>query len=270
MRIQQISWVFVLVAASAAGAASAQLRVVEYLAPAGATDWQSTDGSAGGGFADDWLDSLRLPLDVLDPLGVGTAETGAAQRGAAPEVRHLWSGLDPVGTTRRIALSPGVSVLPGVTAFVYYRHGRESFVAEDRNRELHAHDQTSQAAGLAQVWQLGESKGELRLGYEFESSHALDESYRGAAHTLNLGGRIPLFDGLDARFDAGYSWTNYPEYQGLLDVASYRRAFSAGLSSAARGNFQANIHYTYADEESDEDLVSYRREVWGLNFLYNY
>jgi hypothetical protein len=268
MRILRISWVFMLAVAPLAGTASAQMRAVEYVAPV-AADWQPADESfAGDGPLADEQGPLRLPPDALDPLGVGAA--GAERHGAAPEVRELWSGLEPVGTSRQIALSPGVAVLPGVTAFVYYRHGRETFAAEDRKHDVQTRDQTSHAAGLAQVWQFGGNRGQLRLGYEFESSSALDESYRGAAHTLNLGGRIPLIGGVDARFDAGYSWTNYPEYRGLLDVESYRRAFSAGLSSAVGGNLQANLNYTYADEESEEDLLSYRREVWGVNLLYSY
>lgn len=226
---------------------------------------------------------LQLPADILDPLGLSTFTVDASlQRkivgGSYPVVglldfqyRHSLLRGDTYGRAHGLAIGPQISFTPRTSTRLYYRYGRDAFTDELLGASvMPLWDADIAGAGLAQTWHFANRKGQVRLGYEIKETRAVSEDVRMEGQRLNVSGRIPLVPGLDARFEADYSWNRYPEYQGLLDLESYRREFRAGLSGRLSENLQANINYGYAGEDSDADFLSYRRQVWGLNFRYTY
>lgn len=126
------------------------------------------------------------------------------------------------------------------------------------------------SAGLSQTWRIDDRGRRFTIGYEFARDGKDDLSFIRQGHSINFSGRIPLRWGMDARLEADYGFSNYPEYQGAFDQVSSRRGYAAGLVGTYGLRLRGSLHYTYADEAFDDSVLSRRYKSWGLNLRYTY
>lgn len=245
--------------------------------------------AASFGLADGWGGGLgfssyqpRYPADLaFEPRGPANYALDGSLRGTT----QLWSypvagvvdyklqrwdltGRNPA-QSQDLRIGPQISFTADTTTQFYYRYARD--VGRDGSLFTASplRDTDSYGAGVAQVWHFADRRGQLRLGYEFADNRSEIMTQRMAGHRVNVAGSIPLKWGIQAQFQADYSRNIYPDYSGLR-LESDRREFRAGLSSAFSDRFQANLNYIYADEDSADDALAYRRRAWGLNFSYKY
>ncbi|HEC12869.1 MAG TPA: hypothetical protein ENI80_06400 [Acidiferrobacteraceae bacterium] len=219
---------------------------------------------------------------ALDPLGLSGYAMGGglAKRlrfgsysvvGALGyEFRQSFLAKEAYSQRHALTLGPAFSFTPRSTTHIYYRVSQARYVDDLLDSEIGFGNQDSHGAGLTQTWHFLQRRGRLQLGYEIGANEYTDENLHSESQRLNLSGRVPLFWGIRADFEAGYSRHIYPEYLGAGDQESYRKQFKAGLSGSFGDKFEAAISYRRADEEADVDALSYSREVWGINFRYTY
>ncbi|NOZ11684.1 MAG: hypothetical protein GXP09_11660 [Gammaproteobacteria bacterium] len=219
---------------------------------------------------------------ALDPLGLSGYTVGGslARRMELGEYsvvgalgykfQQSFLGRASYSQSHALTLGPAFSFTPRSTTHIYYRVSQARYLDDLVDLEVGVGDQDSYGAGLTQTWHFLQRRGRLQLGYEIETNQTADENFHSESQRLNLSGRIPLFWGIRADFEAGYSRHIYPEYFGASGQESYRKQFKAGLSGSFGDKFEAAISYRRADEEADVDALSYSREVWGINFRYTY
>ncbi len=271
--------VLAALALAAPPAAGAPILLAEYVAEPqppwlpGGPGWRST------------LDVTRLPEPAQpgrEPAA-GVLLQGSLAR-AFPGGRPAWVGSldysfyngpgpDGVDLRRReFAVGPKFFLGRRSTTFLYYRYRRDHLadpvIAPGLLGYEPLFDGEQFGAGLSQTWHFGDAGGRLRLGVEVGGERRADGDVRAESQRLNLSGRIPLFWGLKADIEAGYSLHSY-DHGGLGGDAA-RREFRAGLSRALGERLEATFHYRYADEEAGQDEAAYRREGWNLNLRYNY
>jgi len=79
-----------------------------------------------------------------------------------------------------------------------------------------------------------------------------------------------LFWALRADIDVGYGEDDYSKFAGPVRRETERATVSAGLSRWFGRHFQLRLNYSYRDEESSYDELTYDRTVWGANLNYVY
>jgi len=126
------------------------------------------------------------------------------------------------------------------------------------------------AAGLRHTWFYAERQGQFyfALGYQDNQANGVNFQMDGA--NVNIGSIVPLPWELGFDFDFGYGEEDYPKFAGPVRRETERFSVSAGLSRWFGRFFQIRFNYSYRDEQSSYDELSYDRTVWSLNLNYVY
>lgn len=222
------------------------------------------------------LEATRLPEVAGDSAPVwleGRLERGLPWRGPglAGSLDYRLQGMrDDEGfqvQRREFAVGPRLFLTPRSSTFFYYRY--ENNQIGDAISPLFdesGFEGEQYGTGLSQTWFFGESGGRLAVGVEFGGERRAADGSQADSQRLNLSGRIPLFWGLNADFEAGYSEHRYDGIGADVD----RRELRASLSRALGERLEAAFQYHYADENAAREDRSFRREGWNLNLRYNY
>ncbi len=206
----------------------------------------------------------ELGGSVRHPLWLGSRPLSAIV-----DYRYQQWGLSPNTHSQSFVIGPQISLTAASTTRIYYGVSRDSMLGDDWRLSLGTNSELSRT-GLAQTWYITEREAEVQLGYEFEqgSSEEIYDYVEG--HRVNVRGRFPLGEGVDASVAARYSRLSYPEYNGLQDLQSDRLSFRAGINRSFSKRLTGSLHFTYANEDFEDTPVSYLRHAWGLNLKYEY
>ncbi len=231
----------------------------------------------------DWQPAADPWAAVLDPLGQhahgfsgslrGMSELGTYQVGGFVDYRYRRSLLSDTGVARShgFAVGPEFALSPRSRTRIYYRYSVDESGDVAPGFTVPLTEGDAAGAGLAQVWQFADQRGELSLGYEVDEQRDAEDKLLREGQGLNLTGRLPLVWGISASFAADLRRNVYTEYKGATDLESYQRGFSAGVGGKLSERFQADFIYRYADEAAaQQDILSERRRAWGLNLQYKY
>lgn len=153
---------------------------------------------------------------------------------------------------------------------IYYKYTNDDFKDEGFDPAFSSRDADNHAFGLAQVWYFADRKGQVRAGYEFQNNRADGMNFDMEGHKISLGMSFPLLWNIQTNIGADYSYEKYPEFQGPVLRKTNRRGFTTGLSKWLSRHILARLDYAYANEESNYDILSYRRWALGGSLAYVY
>lgn len=172
--------------------------------------------------------------------------------------------------SRAFTLGSRVGLTDNTTTQLFYRYTNDDFANEGFDPHISSRDADNHAFGVTQTWYFAERQGHVNVGYEYQDNRADGLNFMMVGHKWLVGAGFPLVAGLRAEMAIARSADDYTRFQGPVRRETARREFSAGLSRWFGQHFLARMDYSYVDEGSNYDQLSYQRRTWGLKAGYVY
>jgi len=236
-----------------------------------------------------WLGSLeastyqaQYPDDTFEEFRLSTYGAGGSLLRTTTVWDFPWTGsvkyefnaaiLDGDLFSRSHILTTGsqIGFTKNTSTHLFYRHTWDDFEEEGFDRQFSSRDGNTHAVGLAQVWYFADRKGQVRVGYEFQKGFADGWNFNLDAHKVSVSASVPLWWGIQADLGGEYIHEKYPDFRGPVPRETDRSTFTAGLSKWLGQHIRVDLNYAFTDEDSNYEILSYRRSVVGASVSYVY
>ena len=177
---------------------------------------------------------------------------------------------NPYSASHTITLGLRMNLTEGTATYGYYRYTNDDFEQQGFDPAFSSRDADNHAAGLRHTWFFAKRQGQLSLGLDYQKNNADGVNFEMDGLNGRISAIFPLFWALRADIDVGYGEDDYSKFAGPVRRETERATVSAGLSRWFGRHFQLRLNYSYRDEESSYDELTYDRTVWGANLNYVY
>ncbi|HEC11991.1 MAG TPA: tetratricopeptide repeat protein [Acidiferrobacteraceae bacterium] len=176
----------------------------------------------------------------------------------------------PYSRSHALTLGLRMNLSKTTATYGYYRYTNDDFAAEGFDPVFSSRDANNHALGLRHTWYFAQRQGQVSVGLDYQKNDARGLNFEMDSLSGKINAIFPLPWALRAEFDVGYGTDDYSQFVGPVRRKTDRKTVSAGLSRWFGQRVQMRLDYSYRDEASSYDQLSYDRTVWGasLNYVY--
>lgn len=156
------------------------------------------------------------------------------------------------------------------TVDLYYRLTSDDFEAEGFDPVFSSRDADNHLIGISPTWYFSGRDHSLQLELEYEENNADGLNFNYDGFSAGLVSRFTLPGQLRLALEMAYSEYDYPDFAGPVRRETDRIEYSVALSKWFGSHVLLRARYDNGDEDSTIDSLTYRREVWGVDFSYVY
>ena len=125
-------------------------------------------------------------------------------------------------------------------------------------------------AGVSQAWYFAEQRGRFSIALEYAKNNADGTNFRWDGSRVRLGAYAPLFWRIRGELNLSVERDDYDEFAGPVPRESDRTRANLSFSRWFGQHILVRLDYTYLDDDSPYDSLTYRRQTYGLNLNYVY
>jgi tetratricopeptide (TPR) repeat protein len=153
---------------------------------------------------------------------------------------------------------------------VYYRYTHDDFEDEGFDPGISSRDADNQAVGVAQILYFADRRGQVRVGYEYQSNRARGLNFDLDGHRVTLSASVPLPWAIQAEVAAEYAHEEYPSFQGPVRRETDRWGVRGSLARWFYQSWLVRLTGGWSTEQSSYDVLEYDRWVVGMSVSYAY
>ncbi len=157
-----------------------------------------------------------------------------------------------------------------MATYGYYQYTDDDFADEGFDPVFSSRDADNHLVGLRQTWFVADGRGDVSVELKYERNRAdgLNFDMDGVSGTVSA--RMPLPADWFLDVSATYGKEDYDRFAGPVARETTRRQATIGLSRWFAKRFNVRFDYSYLDEASSYDVLSFDRYVWGVSVSYAY
>jgi hypothetical protein len=153
---------------------------------------------------------------------------------------------------------------------VYYRYTRDDFEDEGFDPAISSRDADNHAVGIAQILYFADRKGQVRVGYEYQTNRARGLNFDLDGHKVSVSASVPLPGAIQGEVAAEYAHEWYPDFQGPAERKTDRWGIRGSLARWFGQHFLVRLTGAWTSEQSSYDVLEYDRWVVGVSLSYAY
>jgi tetratricopeptide (TPR) repeat protein len=190
--------------------------------------------------------------------------------GAGYHLEGSWVGYDPYSQTHTADLTAIAAFTENSLTQVELRLDVERYEDDGVLPTVTSRDAVGYGAGVTQYLFLDGRDSYLFAGYAFATFVADGSNFDRNTHTVTVGGSTRVLDGL--RLDAGvtYLHEDYPDFIGPTERRTDRFDVTLGAAQQIFDNAEIAASWTYIDENSSIDVLSYDRHVGTVSLILSF
>lgn len=237
--------------------------------------WIMTIGANGFGnwYDDDTTDSLSVRQYGASALLQKSGQFGSFPYVASLRQQYYEMDLEddqPYSETDATTLGLRVNLSEGTATKFYTSYTRDNFSDEGFDPAFSSRDADVQTYGIEQTWYFAERRGLVALTVEHETNDANGVNFVMDGVSAGIDISFRFGKGWRTQIGAKYFDEEYPEFAGPVIRETDRTNYDISLSRWFGQRLQVLIDYSYDEERSSYDALSYDRAVWGvaLNYVF--
>jgi hypothetical protein len=177
---------------------------------------------------------------------------------------------DVYSRSNALTLGLRLNLSANTATYGYYQYTDDDFTEEGFDPVFSSRDANNHAMGLRHTWFFAKRKGQVNMGLDYQKNNAAGVNFVMEGISANIGAITPLPWKLRADLKFAYGEDDYRKFAGPVRRETHRRRYGAGLSRWFGRRVLVRLDYSYVDEDSSYEQLTYDREAWGASVSYVY
>ena len=206
-------------------------------------------------------------LDIRHQTSIGDVPLSI---GGGYGITATWVGADPFSRVHDIDLTLLAAPAPDWLTQAQYVLSLEEYDDDGVLPTITSRDAVAHALGLTQYWFVDGRETFVYAGYTYGWTTAEGSNFDRRSHTVTIGGSTQVQPDIRLDASAAYLREDYPDFVGPIQRDTNRLDLTFGASKEIFEDTELSASWTYIDEESSIDVLSYHQHVGTLSVIISF
>lgn len=190
--------------------------------------------------------------------------------GAGYHFEMSWVGYEAFSRKHILDVTALAAPTADTLAQLRYELGFDEYENDGVLPTVTSRDAVSHNIGLTGYWFLDGRDHYLYAGYAFGYSQAEGSNFDARSHTVSIGGSTHVTE--DIRIDGGVTYLreDYPDFVGPTQRQTDRFDITLGAAKEIFDNTELSASWTYIDENSSIDVLTYDQHVGTISVILSF